>query len=292
MIYDPLVPLELKDIQTWFSGVIRQKMIQHQQDRIDFDEVNTYIAETDELSAPFRMQLYNESYWLRLLEVLRADFPLVVRLFGSDEFDRIIGVPYLEFAPPRHWSLNNICDRFMAWVTQYYEAQDKKLVMICAQLDIWYHELFLIKHLPALQLDKNNPVEKLLDLPITLQTSVRLCALSGHFLNFRKEMIAESIEYWQTHDFPILAKDRIYYFILCRSSSLQVVWEEICREEYLLLDFIKDKQTIALACDAIEEMEDVDISMIERHISTWIAKWIANGLLTVEHLSSVHSKTL
>jgi hypothetical protein len=286
MTYDPKLPLELKNIQTWFGSVIQQKMTNECNIQLlspngepICDEAKRYIVSTADLPAQERMQLYNQSYWLRLLEALHEEFPLIVRLFGEQKFDQAIGIPYLDFAPPRHWSLNVLGDRLIDWIKQHYTSQDKTLILTSSTIDWAYQHIFLEKRLPIIDLRHYNDkkAHKLLQIPVCLQSTIKLFALPGHFMKFRQEMLSHPIEYWQTNDFPRLVKDKPYYFILYRAPSLNVEWEEVSKEEYLLLDLISTKATIEGACDTLQEMEGIDLDLVENQIFSWLQNWLIRG---------------
>lgn len=293
MKFDPSLPPTLKAIQTWFGAVISQKMTD------DFEinpiapsglsiqeEAKEYIAETKELPAAFRMQLYNQSYWLRLLDALHAEFPLVVRLFGKDAFNQSLGIPYLDCAPPRHWLLTNVADRFVSWIRKNYHEKDAGLVLLAAQLDAAFSEIFIVKRKLSTDMQKYSGKnrELLLQLPITLQSTVRLFSYPGNLLEFRKEMVAQSIEYWEEHDFPELKKDKTYYFILYRASSLSICWDELSQEEFVFLQLIEKHRSINAACEAVEKVKNINHLFLEENISVWIQKWFKDGIIFLTHI--------
>lgn len=272
---DPNVPASLFSIQSWFGAIIRQKMTddrsiwpQAPNGRCIQEESKRYIVETDTLSAWQRMELYTQSYWLRLLDNLQEEFPMLVRLFGEHDFDAMLGIPYLDAHPPMHWSLNVLGARFVPWIASCYQEEDKKLVKICAEIDWACQELFV-----AARGKKAQVSEALLSKKLTLQPTVRLFELPGNFLEFRKALLAHPAAYWQEHAFPELVKDRPYYFAIFRKNSLTIDWKELSKEEYMLLTFLDQGMNIDEACEAMQQ-SDLNVQLLEAEIAFWAQEWL------------------
>src|ERR1700722_17761763 len=101
MTFDTSVPSKLKNIQTWFAGVITQPI--DSSSRINpkapsgkfiKEEAPSYIRPSLKQESWERIQIYNQQYWWRLFTILHNDFPLLVRLFGYRDFNFKIAVPY------------------------------------------------------------------------------------------------------------------------------------------------------------------------------------------------------
>ncbi len=261
MSYDTNVPARLVHIQHWFGKVITQSM----GSKIEF--VNTYIAETKELRAEERMNLYNQSYWLRLLAALHEEYPFVSRLFGKEAFDAEIGTEFLTAHPPTHWNLNLLGKNLVNFLKINYTACDRLLVLKAAEIDWACQQSFFAITKPEI-----NPANyigeeatNLLNVPLQLQPHVQLIEAAGHFMRYRKEFLQQDHDYWLLHDFPVLEKDKVYYFIIFRDSELNIQWHELDPLDYSLLALIKTGHTIDQALDKVDECDK---------IPQWIAKWL------------------
>jgi len=62
------------------------------------------IADSGELSAMMRLDIYAEAYRLRLVEVLTVQYPVLNGWMGSDDFERL-AVAYIDAQPSRHFSV-------------------------------------------------------------------------------------------------------------------------------------------------------------------------------------------
>src|SRR3989338_7346292 len=58
----------------------------------------------DRLSSAERLTIYSRMYFLRILDSLKEDFPLVLETLGDDPFHHLIA-NYLRTHFPTHWSL-------------------------------------------------------------------------------------------------------------------------------------------------------------------------------------------
>ena len=278
-MFDTRAPKKLITVQEWFLRQITQKL-QDDTSIAPFapngtpfaQEAKKYIVETKTLSAKKRIELYAQSYWLRLLEVLHQDFPILLRLFGEHDFHQVLAVPYLEHFRPNHWALSHLGNRFAEWVQSFYTQKDFELVHTCATIDWACQTLFYAKAEPKISLTQDQ--EKVATEKLSLQPTVQLFRFKAHFLHFRQALLAHDAEYWQTHDFPPLEKDKTFYFILYRNPSYTIDWQEVSKEEYVLLEAIGKNMTIEDAYESVSENDSNSLQTIDENIASWMQKWL------------------
>ena len=261
MSYDPAVPKRLAHIQRWFGAAITQSM------GSEIPSAATYITQSTNLTPDERMQLYNQSYWLRLLAALHEEYPFLSRLFGKEAFDDEIGTGYLTAYPPTHWSLNLLGKDLLTYLEKTYLAPDRWLVLKAAEIDWACQHCFFAVSRPEIDLSTydDKKAEELLDAPLQLQSYVRLVEAPGHFMHYREAFLQQEHEYWLENDFPQLEKDKTYYFILYRNNRLNMQWDSLEPTEYKLLSLIQSGMTIDQALEHVEECEE---------IALWIQKWL------------------
>jgi Putative DNA-binding domain len=284
-LFDPKAPKALVSLQRWFGSIITQKMINGVEicpttptgDSIAL-EAKKYIIGTDRLAAHTRMELYNQSYWLRLLAALHEEFPFLARLFGEAGFNTYLGIPYLDTYPPTHWSLNFLGKKFVRWIEEQYEANDKNFILMAARLDWSCQEAFFAKAFPPIELAAfaGDNAELIFSKPLVLQPYVHLFSFPAHLLEYREAFLKQSIDFWIEHDFPALCKDKEYFFIVYRAPSLQVEWEELSFEEYELLLHIGKGSSIEAATALLNNQ-----SCIEETLPFWIQKWLFRNWITI-----------
>lgn len=294
MSFDPHVPTELKDRLVWFASIITRPIDLHSQmmpispSGISMEvEAARYIAPSPTLRPHQRIQLYNQQYWWRLLSGLHEIFPLVTRLFGYTDFNQTIGIPYLERYPPDTWSLNNIGDKLPRWIKEYYLENDQKLVWESALLDQTFNECFLIEGKIPINGEHQSPetVEALMNQTLFLQPHVRLFELDNDLFTFREEMIKQDPDYWIEHDFPPLLRERSYYYVIARTVQNHLLWKEISKAEYALLQVFEKGSTMDNACEWLEKQPKEIREESEQQLASWLQDWTVRRWLTLESLS-------
>lgn len=285
-------PTQLKKIQFWFGSIIgrpidedsRMNPISPSGELMEI-EATDYIVPSPTLRPAQRMQIYNQQYWWRLLNNLHEIFPFLTRLLGYYEFNKNIGISYLDKCPPRHWSLSLLGDRLVDWIDKEYTAHDKELIYYAAKVDIAYNDSFFVQQwspLPHELLSDPEQLEQMLNQKLYIQPHVHLFEMPYHLFNFRNTLLKRPIEHWVEHDFSQLAKDRAYYFVVYRNSKNDICWKEISKGEYHLLSLLKAGTTIDHACDWLEQQDAVLFDEASEHLHHWFQEWTARNWLSLK----------
>ncbi len=66
--------------------------------------LSAVVAGDDRLTPEQRVEIYANMYFYRLLDVLKEDFPAVLRALGADHFHNLV-TDYLRDCPPTHYSV-------------------------------------------------------------------------------------------------------------------------------------------------------------------------------------------
>lgn len=281
--FDSTVPERLKKGQQWFAGIITQPIDEDScipkmapSGRLIQEEAWVYIKPSPTLLPARRIELYAQQYWWRLLSVLHDSYPLVTRLFGYEDFNRTIGMPYLQKYAPNHWSLNLLGGRLPLWIEEEYHGADKPLICEAALLDHAYHASFFAKELKPLKLadfPEESDFSRLLTVNFHLQPYLHFLKFERNLPAFRMELLDESPEYWIDHDFPKL-EPADGYFVIFRNGYGQTVWDQISLAEVTMLNYFKYGSTIEEACQRIE-LESAEIcAAAEQKLHVWVQSWI------------------
>lgn len=167
-----VIPPSLLEIQTWFGKMIARPLGK------PAANIEKWITPGPHLTPQQRLAIYNEQYWLRLFIILQKDYPTLLRLFGPQDFNQLIGEPYLLKYPPRHWSLRFLGSRLPQWIEKDYQEEDKILVSQVAQIEAAFISLFFLK-------DKN-----------------LILTLNANLFAFREQLLEKEPNYWTEHPFP------------------------------------------------------------------------------------------
>ncbi len=288
MSYDKNSPIALKRTQEWFATIITQPI--DEDSRIPAmspsgisieEEAFRYIRPSPTLRPAQRIELYAQQYWWRLLSALQDIYPLVTRLFGYHEFNRLLAMPYLMAYPPDHWSLNALGDHFPQWIEENYTNTDKQLVYDSALLDAAFHDCFIAKEYPSLKgTDYKTPEDfsQLLKCQLCLQPYVRLFQFDYDLISFRIEFLKENPEYWIENEFPHLNKVESN-FILFRNFNDVTVWDTISLAQLKLLLCFTNGCTIENACEWLERQDSAIFKEAENSLHLWVQGWIVKKWL-------------
>ena len=117
---------DLAQIQRWMqsvimnsAGVIDGIASADAQAEIDISpaEVETVIQRSAQQTSVERLQIYAGAYYARLLECLRAEFPVMVKAMGEDLFDEF-AVEYLRRYPSRSYTLDHLGANFANFLAE------------------------------------------------------------------------------------------------------------------------------------------------------------------------------
>lgn len=293
MSYDTRVPPKLKKTQKWFASIItrpidedsRMNPISPSGTAME-EEACDYIRPSPALRPAQRIQIYNQQYWWRLLNILQEAYPLVTRLFGYYDFNQSIAIPYLVKYPPDSWSLNTLGENLPKWVREEYHASDKPLVQDAIDLDSAFNDSFVCakgKPVTMENLPTPGDISSLLPVKLHLQPHVHLFNFNYNLFEFRIEFLKQDVDYWLHHDFPNLPADE-KYFILYRTFRNDISWNEISHAQFKLLQYFKQGSSIENACNWLESQDEKIFDEASKKLHTWFQDWIVHQWLTLEHI--------
>lgn len=280
--YDEHVPTALKDTQEWFANIITRPIDENSQMNSEAPsgipmsvEAKKYIVPSPTLEPDKRIQIYNQQYWWRLLSTLHDNFPLTTRLFGYTDFNQLIGIPYLQKYPPKHWSLNHLGHLLPKWVREDYHESDLTLIQEAIDADWSYVKGFFAEDLPFEVTDE----QEMLEQTYVLQPHISLHTFTHRLMPLRDIMINHEPDYWVKENFPHLEKDHLYYFVIYRNSHYNVVWSEIDEAHFLVLSQFEKQQSISEVCSWLENQESDIQSAANKHLHLWFQEWTVNRWL-------------
>lgn len=286
MLKDVESPASLTKLQAWFGKVIAQPIDENScinpkspTGKPIEEEAKAFIKPSKTLSPKDRIQIYNQQYWWRLLNIMHENFPLVTRLFGYFDFNQTIAIPYLEKYPPSHWSLALLGDTLAEWIEANYQEDDKTLVLESARLDWAYNASFIAKELKAIDIIKATTEEEgscLLTQKVMLQPHLFLLEMKHDLIPFRNIVLHEDGDYYLDHDFPKLKKQK-KHIVVYRSPSMHIEWKEISHEESIVLGKFREANSIEEVCSWLETQEGPLLSEAEKNLLHWFQEWTALG---------------
>jgi hypothetical protein len=122
----PAAHLDLAQIQGWMqsvimnpSGVVDGIAASDARAHIDVlpEEIETVIERSSHQTSIERLQIYSRAYYARLLECLRAEYPVMAKAMGMELFDEF-AVEYLQRYPPHSYTLNELGASFATFLAE------------------------------------------------------------------------------------------------------------------------------------------------------------------------------
>ena len=99
-------------------------------------QAELYLRPNRRLSALERLEIYNRSYWYRLLDAFSEDFPGLCAVLGRKRFTEL-AFAYLTDCPSRSFTLRNLGARLPRWLPRHPEfiAEAPRLAFDMARLE-------------------------------------------------------------------------------------------------------------------------------------------------------------
>lgn len=138
---------------------------------------DTYIKSTPGLSAHERIEIYRCSYWHRLIDALRDDFPGLQALLGETLFDEV-AKSYLKDYPSRSFTLRNLGQFFEFWFSHNKEVAQNKHAICLDMVRLEWAEVEAFDNAALTPLSIEHLASAGSDSRFTLQPHLRLLALS------------------------------------------------------------------------------------------------------------------
>jgi hypothetical protein len=262
------VPAALYEIQKWAGAMIARPLgklgsygipIYDEKTR---EEASRWISPGPFLTPEQRIGIYNQQYWFRLLTILQEAYPTLLRLFGFEDFNKILAEPFLISHPPGK-RLGSLGEKLPKWIEGAYEGDDKRLVLAAARVDALYEENFVAPSFPPLSAADFGSIETQ---KLYLQPTISLIELDADFFSFRRELLKESVDFWADQAFPLLEAPRKRNFVLHQETG----FEEVGSTEFALLMAFQQGAFLeeALSLVSIEEAP---------LLSEWFQKWSQRG---------------
>jgi hypothetical protein len=239
----------LAEIQAWFASIITTPIRETDGSNIPtypsnlIEEIRKKIAPSPQLKSEERIGIYQQQYWWRLLNIMQAHYPSLVRLFGHEDFNHRIAELYLIENPPNDWFLSRLGADLPQWLAKTYREKDAPLVLGLAKLDEAYESLRFKDKFAAI-------APECLERKLFLQPFVLLFEFSVDLFGFRSKLL-------ETEDFPELKKSsKRKYFVLFRYQE-ENLYEEISSALFKLLSCFQKGARLCDLVPLLEKCEDV-----------------------------------
>lgn len=257
-------------------------------------EAAALIRPNDRLTSLQRLEIYSRSYWFRLLDSLRDDFPGLRAILGPAEFDKL-ATAYLTACPSQSFTLRDLGSHLEIWLRDNprYAGKNRTLALNMASLE-WAHIVAFDGPSEKL-LDPEDLLELTPDLRVGVQPYISLLGLSYPVDVLRVKLKAAPEDSASTSNValerkrPALTKfgsvrpEAIFLAVHRLDSS--VYYRRLAAEEFRLLEALRAGRSIASAIRIAFRGSFVAPRDIPGLLKTWFAAWAEFGWLSARKKS-------
>lgn len=240
---------------------------------VTVDQLERIVTPSKELSGLDRISIYAEMYVLRLLDVLREDFPLLQQALGPQRFEELARA-YVVAHPSRHYNLNQF-GRHMSSFLATRDERHAAFLSELATLERAATESFDADRADALsraELESLEP-EQWPALTLRFVPSVRLFA-------FRFPVNRYYVDAREGRK-PRIPKLGASWTLVYRKDW--IVWRaHLSREQHALLEALAGGATPGLPLGAALEKcaarTELDAAKLQQGLVPWFREWSAEGI--------------
>ncbi len=224
-------------------------------------------------SGPERLASYNRQYWYRLLTVMQEEYPLLQRLLGIAEFNRL-AVAYLDARPSRSPLLRHLSDGLGDFL-EGHPRWGRPALRQCARLEWLYIHAFDAAALPRLDPAALPPARAaaLASEPLRLQPHWSRFAEGWDLVAWRRRVGGRggaevAVEVTLT---PSPGRWAIYRDGGVRAEPLTPLQDQ-------LLARLAEGRSLSDACAAMAgELPAAQLAEVAAGIQGWFARWAGLG---------------
>jgi hypothetical protein len=278
-------PFDLDQLQRWMQAVIVHPqgvsvgVASPEAQRhlaLDLEGIETVIAPSQSQSSAERLAIYSQAYYARLLECLRAEFPVLCEAIGQDLFDRF-AVGYLQSHPSRSYTLGLLGANFAAYLRDTRPKSDDTgwpdFLIDLATLEWNFSEVF---DGPGVEGQPLLDAREMQSLPAELWPEARLVpvpCLRLIALEYPVQQLYRAIRQRQP---AAPCEPRATWLAISRREFVVRHYELTCPQYQLLSDVLAGRCVGDAICRAADSVPG-DFDAFARDLQAWFQLWTAEG---------------
>jgi hypothetical protein len=257
-------------------------------------EAAEIIKPNERLTSLERLEIYSRSYWFRLLDSIRDDYPGLRAILGSERFDGL-ATAYLADCPSESFTLRDLGSRMEAWLESHprYTGPNRRLVLDMARLE-WAHIVAF-----------DGPEEKMLgpedfaelapNLRVGIQPNITLLELQ-YAVDVMRVVLKTAPDYGaSTSNVAIKRRQHAtgkfrhvtpeHVFLAVHRVDTSVYYRRLGPEEYRLLTALRSGRTIVGAIRHVFRESQTPSDQVPEMLRSWFGAWAELGWLTARQKS-------
>jgi len=275
--------IDLGTIQRWMQSVITHpggvlegmnapEALKHI--AIESDQIELVVSRSKSLDSVDRLEIYAQAYYARLVECLRAEFPVLVRAVGEGVFDEF-AVGYLQRYPSRSYTLNRLGADFAQYLDETRPPDDTwaGALVDVATLEWAIGEVF---DGPGAEGWTLLDAEELAAIPAERWPDAHLIAVPCvRTLSLQYPVRAYYTAMREDDDFPPPAAAPSFLALTRRDYLVRI--HELAPLEYTLLNALLAGQSVGAAVGLVAESADPERDNLAADLHQWFGNWAAAG---------------
>jgi hypothetical protein len=287
---------DLEQIQRWMQTVIMtlegaEEGVASNDARqlidVPLEEVEKVVTRSQSLSAVERLDIYNRSYFARLTECLREEFPVLLHALGDEAFDAF-AIDYLRKYPSRSYTLNHLGLNFPRYLAESRPEEEgtgigwPEFLIDLATLELTYNEVF---DGPGVEGSRLLDEEQLKAIPPDRWPEARLVPVVCLRLLSLRHPVHRYFSAVRKDKDPKLPKPRRTWLAVTRRNYV-IRRHELSRVQYVLLNALVTGQPVGQALIVAAESPGVTLEKLAGDLHQWFANWSADGFFQAVELPS------
>jgi hypothetical protein len=241
------------------------------------------------LTSRERLEIYCRSYWSRVIDSLRDDFPGLAAILGQSRFERLARA-YLADCPSRSFTLRDLGSRLEAWLEAHpsFAGANPALALDMVSLE-WAH-IVAFDGPDNTVLTQGEVADMAPNLRVGLQPYVTLLQVNypvdamragANADGQRSAAASNTAVRTARRELPGLPRpDAEPLFLAVHRVDLSVYYRRLTAEEFRLLQSLRAGRTIASAITTAFRMSPVASDHIPGLLTAWFGAWAEFGWLT------------
>lgn len=251
----------LKDLQEQFQNFVLENQ----------EAFENQVTDLDKTDGRSGMNVYQNGYYLRLLEVLELDYPILLKMVGEKQFDDW-GRAYIKTYPSSRFTVRHFGQNFDKFLANQSSAEPIHVEM--ARFE-WYLEIVMDKlDGPYLTIDDLSkiPPEKWINIGFTVHPSVTMTKLYSNvpmiwaaYNNEEKEIPAP--------EFADTPKQWVFWRYNTHGYYLGLT-----NEQYAMFNLLLEGKSFGEICE--ELCENMQPEEVAQFAGVTLRNWIADGIIS------------
>jgi hypothetical protein len=248
------------------------------------------IKPNSKLTSLERLEIYSRSYWFRLIDCMRDDFPGVLFILGSARFDRLV-TAYLVDCPSRSFTLRDLGSQLETWLRDNPKFADLKFDLVLDMVQLEWAHIVAFDGPAETPIEPQDLIELTPGFRVRLQPCITILDLQYPVDELRVQINAAPEGYTSTSNFTLSNKRVLArssrkfsgqsFFVAVHRLELNVYYRRLSPEEFRILKALSEGKSIAVAIRLAFREGGVQPDEIPELLRTWFSTWARLGWLSI-----------